>query len=90
MSLVEAAMRLVNPGSEMWLPNELLRSRPAASKSVYELDSLTEGALGLLDDLPKAFDRLHLRGWLFPLAPLPELRDGSMSAARGLSRALSA
>lgn len=62
MSLVEAAMRRVKPGSEMWLPNELLRSRPAASKSVYELDSLTDGALGLLDDLPKALERLHLRG----------------------------
>lgn len=83
-------MRRVKPGSDMWLPNELLRSRPAASKSVYELDSLTEGALGLLDDLLKALDRLHLRGWPLPLATLLELRDGSMSAARGLRRALSA
>lgn len=91
MSFVEATMRRVKPGSEMWLPNELLRSRPAASKSEYEVDSLTEEGLGLLDDLPKALEMLHLRGCALPrLLLLLELNDGSISAALGLSNEPSA
>lgn len=76
----------------MWLPNDVLRSRLlAAMRSVYEADSLTVGALGLLDDLLNAFEMLHLRGGGFPkLALLFELSEGSISAARGLRSVLSA